>query len=128
MFYWNFFIFWSSFYFLFEFHNTDSNFITLILISNQDCGSGSSSFSESGSGSRPLNQIWRKKSWRVFLSCNKHKRCSKVSNNGAYAILLLKNLIKLQLLAISFIFLFLVDKFTLPRLCFKVQPFFVFNE
>ena len=48
-----------------------------------------------------LNQIWRKKSWRVFLSCKNIKDCSKVRNNGACANLLNKHLIKLQLLAIS---------------------------
>ena len=55
-----------------------------------------------------LNQIWRNKSWRVFLSWKKNiKGCSKVRSNKdcENLLLILKNLINLQLLAISLHFL-----------------------
>ena len=55
-----------------------------------------------------LNQIWRKKSWRVFLSCKKHKRLLKSRKQWI--------LCKFTLAVISnflAFFMFLFDKFTL---------------
>ena len=48
-----------------------------------------------------LNQIWRKKSWRVFLSCKKHKRLLKSKKKWSLCKFTFFKLIKLQLLAIS---------------------------
>ena len=76
------------------------------------CGSGSksSSFSEcgsrsrSGSGSRSRSSSTKfeeKKSWIVFLSCKKQKRLLKSKKQWSLCKFTLKNLIMLQLLAIS---------------------------
>ena len=82
------------------------------------CGSGSSSFSECGSGSRfrsSLTKFEEKKSWRVFLFCKKHKRLLQSKKQWSWCKFTFKKLNKVEVIN-NFLAFFqlLVDKFTLP--------------
>ena len=64
------------------------------------CRTGSSSFSECGSGSS-LTKLLKNKLIKFSIVVKKIKDCSKVRNNGALCNFTLKNWINLQLLSIS---------------------------